>query len=533
MTAGRPDVIDLSFLRAFGRHPIISMDSRLRGPRTFLPDQAPRFDEHMKKCSILLTLSLNLLYPAFSAARAADPGVPPAAAGAGELRDIRDRLAVNLFARGELADAIIEAGLQNSLVKLTGREAYPDVRHALIGWITNNPDEAARTFYYLKDRRSGEAGPSVAVSYQMPSWKINPRFLELLRGVNSAAKNAAISDEEMSLAVHRLFEGEQARPEAGAPAGPAASVPGPAGRGAAISYADYRLDPARAERESRTLAVWFERVKAALEEAGPDAENENAYALRRRCFEETFSAYRSFALALSGLKGRNRITGEEAAGLEGLRRSLRKNLGVMDALFVMSRIDKEVRALPARSPGAEFLRTDAFRIKEALNAFLADLRANPESASYAALRLHELKKAFDFWNLRFIAHGRLSDLKNRMTGRGFSCVLDKLVFQYLSRFRPSAAYARLAAESAGRAAAVDAALDGVAAGDYEGAVLFAGGEKQPLAARILEAESEAARLEYYSGFNRRLQFFFWDVFVNPFGLAPGPNGASSGNKLLF
>jgi len=505
----------------------------------------------MKSGIVLLLLSFNLALPAFSEAPAGGFEIPPASVDGEELRDIRDRLSTSLFFKGELADSIIEAGLQDRLLKLSGRETYSEVRLGLIGWIKNDLDEAADLYFYLKNRGHEETKPQESISYKLPIYEINPHFLQLIQGVRRAAHDASISDEEMSLAEQRLFEAPQAQPEAYAPwmpsvagggprAGPSAAAAGArggaaalreAGNAGAIRYADYSLNPARVELESRALGGWFDSVKAALEAESADADK-GALAQRRGFFDETFFAYRNFVVELSGLKGRTKITGEEAARLEALRRSLRKNLGELETLSVMRRINKRAQTLPPLSPGAELLRTDARRIEEALQAFLADLRGNPESVKTAAGRLYELEKAFDFWLLRFSAHKRLSDLKGRITGREFSCVLDKLVFKYLFRFRPSAAYVRLEAGRAGSAAAIDASLEGVAAGNYEAAASFSG-EKRSLSGRILETESEAESLESYSRFNRRLQFFFWDVFVNPFGLAPGPKGISAANKLLF
>ena len=505
----------------------------------------------MKSGIILLLLTLSFFLPAFSEAPAGDFEVPPASVNGEELRDIRDRLATSLFFKGELADSIIEAGLQDRLLKLSGRETYSEVRLGLIGWIKNDPDEAANLYFYLKNRPTEEAKPPEDISYKLPTYEINPHFLELIQGVNRAAHDASISDEETSLAEQRLFEAPQARPEAyapwvpAAPDGPGASLSGGAakagggaaaqqraGSAGAIRYADYSLNPARVELESRALSGWFDSVKAALEAESPEADKEKDFVRQRGFFDETFFAYRNFVVELSGLKGRTKITGEEAARLEALRRSLRKNLGELETLSVMRRINKRARTLPPLSPGAEVLRADARRIEEALQVFLADLRGNPESVKTAAGRLYELEKAFDFWLLRFSAHKRLSDLKGRITGREFSCVLDKLIFKYLSRFRPSSAYVRLEAGRAGRAASIDVSLEGVAAGNYEAAASFSG-EKRSLSGRVLETESDAASLESYSRFNRRLQFFFWDAFVNPFGLAPGPKGISAANKLLY
>lgn len=509
----------------------------------------------MKRGFVLSILLLNFFFSAFMQVRAGEFEAPPASVNAEELRELRDRLSTSLFFKGELADLIMEAGLQDRLVKLTGRETRSEARLALLGWIRKDPDQAAKIYFYLKGRGPGAAAPPEAVSYAMPSWEINPHFLELIEGVNKAAKDAAMSEEELSLAAQRLFGGPQARPEDYTPwipgadagtrpfgpppapiaaiAGSSVPVPGPKGRGMAVNYAEYSLNPVRVERESRALGGWFENVKSAMEDELPAAGKEKRPAPGRRLFDETFAIYRNFVVALSGLKGRTKITREESVRLEALRRSLRKNLGELEALSVIRKLNKRAETLPADSPGAGALRADARRIEEVFKAFLAGLREDPENVSTAAGRLYELEKVFDFWTLRVSAHGRLADLKSRITNRGFSCVFDKLIFKYLSRFRPSAEYVRLEAAQALHAKAMEVSLEGVAAGDYETAAFFSGGEKRSLSVKIREAEAAASRLEAYSGFNRRIQFFFWDVLANPFGLAPGPGGICAGNKLAY
>ena len=487
----------------------------------------------MKNGMVLLIMLFIFSTPAVRWAGAEDFEVPPSSVNAEELRGIRDRLATSLFFKGELADNIIKSGLQNRLVGMTGRETYSEVRSALIAWIKTNPDQAANIYFYLESRQPGAGKPPEVINYQMPSWVINPHFLELVQGVNRVAKDAAITDEEMSLVAQRLFEAAQTQPEAYAPWIPNGAAAQGAGGAGSISYADYRLNPASVERERRTLGGWFENVKSAAEAEISGAGKEKSISPQRRILEETFSIYRDFLVALSGLKGRIKITREEAVQLEALRQSLRKNLGELETLSAMRKINERAQALPPLSPGSKILKDDARRIEEGFKVLLADLRGNPESVKSAGSRFYELKKVFDFWTLRFSAHGRLSDLKNRIAERRFSCVFDKFVFKYLSRFHPSADYARLAAGGDERSKALDISLEGVAAGDYETASFFSLGAKKSLSGNILEAERDAARLEAYSRFNRRIQFFFWDAFVNPFGLGPGPKGISARNNLLF
>jgi hypothetical protein len=152
--------------------------------------------------------------PAFAEVRAGNFEVPPSSVDAEELNAIRDRLMTGLFFRGELADAIIDAGLHDRVVKLTGRETLSEVRLALLDWIKKNPEEAAKLYFYIKGRPPTAARPPEVIDYKMPYWEINPNFLGLVQGLSGAAKDPAMSDEEMNLVAQRLFGGVQARPAA-------------------------------------------------------------------------------------------------------------------------------------------------------------------------------------------------------------------------------------------------------------------------------------------------------------------------------
>jgi len=489
----------------------------------------------MKSSIVSLILAPVFFFSFMPEVRADNFEVPAASVNSEELRGIRDRLAVSLFFRGELADKIIEAGLQDRLMKFTGQKTHSAVRLALLEWINKNHDEASRLYFYLRERRPSDAPPPEAIEYKLPSWQINPDFLGLVQGVNRVAGDAAAGDEELSLTAQRLFDSSQAPPEDSAPRLPEA-VGGARGAGrsaAGISYADYNLNTAGAERESRALGGRLESVKSSLGAGPAGGEKGEIHVSQRRIFDETFFLYRDFVVALAGLKGRAKITREEAGRLEALRRSVRKNLGELEALSVMREINRRAGAIPAGAPGAKALLADARLIEEAVKNFIAGLEKDPEKVKAAGPRLAELGKAFEFWTLKFSAHDRLVRLKGRIAGRGFSCVFDKLVFEYLVRFHPSADYVRLSASLAAKAGTIDVSLGGVAVGDYESAALFSGGGGGTLVEKIEEAEAEADRLESYSRFNRLLQFVFWDAFVNPLCLEPAPRGIAADNSFLF
>jgi hypothetical protein len=239
--------------------------------------------------------------------------------------------------------------------------------------------------------------------------------------------------------------------------------------------------------------------------------------------------YRNFVVYLSNLKGLKRISGTDAGRLEALRRDFRKKLSELEALSAQRRLEKQRAGLPDGAPGAAALRAEALSLEKAFDAFLAGLWSDPESVKYAGRKLYELENAGDFWAFRVLLHGRLLKLRSGITGRGYSCVWDKLVFGYLSRYFPSADYAAGAAALSASGRTLGTALEGVASG--EGAAAFLSGGGKSLLEQISGAEAGIARLRNYSRFNRIAQFIFWDALLNPLGLHPAGRGIGAGVKL--
>ena len=128
---------------------------------------------------------------------------------------------------------------------------------------------------------------------------------------------------------------------------------------------------------------------------------------------------------------------------------------------------------------------------------------------------------------------RLFELKTRIDGAGFNCVLDRIVFECLARIYPGADYVRIKKELAAEALNIAASLEGVAAGDYDRAALFAGGSRKDVFGKMEGIEYKLSRLSACSRFNSRLQFLFWDAFLNPGGLELAPRGVAARNKLLY
>jgi len=479
-----------------------------------------------------LFFALSFMFPAVHTAGAEEFHVPPASVASEELNGVRDRLLTVLFFRGELADRIIEAGLQDKLVNTAGLQTHSEVRLALLNWIYGHPDEAAKLYFYIRDRKPGEKMPSGPVNYTVSSWNLTKGFLELAGRAERAAADASMGDEEMSLIAQRLFEAAQAPPEEYAPLIPGGARDAGSGDGGpSVKYADYKLNAERVERERQALDKWFESLKARWEAAlALEAPGESPDPVRvRRLLEETFLLYRNFVVYLSNLKGLKRINGSDAGRLETLRRDFRRNLSELEALSAKRRLAKQMAGLPDGVPGAAVLRSDALTLEKAFDAFLAELWSDPESVKNAGRKLYELENAGDLWAFRVLMHRRLLKMKDGIAGRGYSCVWDKLVFGYLSRYFPSSGYAAGAAALSSRAGTLDAALEGVASG--EGAAAFLAGGGKPLLELVGGAEDGLARLRNYSRLNRIAQFIFWDALLNPLGLHPAGRVIGAGVRL--
>ena len=112
--------------------------------------------------------------------------------------EIRDRLQTSLFFRGELADRILEADMAGSLVDLGAVETNAEARAALLEWIRKNPDKAADLYFQLKDGlpAARETGPRTGGM----RWEYNPKFIELVKALNDAARNSAVSPDAPMLA---------------------------------------------------------------------------------------------------------------------------------------------------------------------------------------------------------------------------------------------------------------------------------------------------------------------------------------------
>jgi len=436
---------------------------------------------------------------------AADSATGPAAGQShAEYARLKDRIRISLFFRGELADKIMDAGLQKRLLKLSGLQSRASVREALLGWIKKNPDEAANLYFYLS--RSGSPGALPAeIKYSLHSWEITPRFLGLINALTAAAGNKKLADETLNLAAGRLFEGPQASPESPG-VEPGRSRTGEAGFFSGC--ADYRLNRAGLEREMLKLRGWTDALREGFKTSGESLEasrNIEAPSPRRRLLDETLAAYGAFAANVCALRSRSALTREESAGLEKERNYLRSKLAALTLLELAARVNGAARGL-----GGE----DAWLFEEAgvlSGSFEKAARNFEEGAAEPAeiaRVLPEAGRACAGFCVRASAARSLLKLRARLDAAGFSCLYDYLSCWFLERFYPETAYARARGAMAGRASVLSRArrrlkLAGLedTDGDLEGEISAFSGSLE-----IVEKASAA---------NRRAQFFLWGIFFRP------------------
>ena len=443
-----------------------------------------------KKLLLLLPLLCAPAAPGFSQPAPARAEAPADAAA------VRDKLASSLFARGELADKIIDAGLAERFISLEGLETNADARLALIEWIRLNPGRAANTWLGLKG-----SGGKVHTSIQTRemTWEFNPSFLAAIKALNAAAGSSSVSQEAMEMAARRLYGEAQLLDEA--PAVVFGGARGKGGAAARLDYADYRLDKAGLERELGRAGEW---LAAARPRDGRDAGG---------VYQAAFASYQDFVVAASALKGRAAISEREALRLEALRGRLRALLSAM-ALRARSSALQEAGAQLGGGAAAAGLLAELQAAAGKLEALAARAAAGEVDLAELAGLVNAGEDAFAKLYMRYTVYDALENLRRRAAGTGFSCFNDYAVYRLQAAFVPGAPYPRALAELAAAAAPLEAALAGAASGDISAvAGLDAAG-----------LERSAAAVAAYSAHNRAVQFFSWGIIFRPVELKvlPGP-----------
>lgn len=439
----------------------------------------------MKKIFLLLLCCLPAALPA------QEP--PPQNAAAEDAAAVASRLSTSLFARGELADKIMESGTAGEFVDMEGAETYSEARSRLLEWIKRHPAKAAETWLNLKGS-GGKVHTSIE-SRQM-SWTFNPAFIDAIKALNAAAGSSSVSREAMEMAARRMY-GDAGGEDVDVVLKDGGGARG-AGRGPfSGEYAGYRLNKGALGAELARAGGWMEAARVETERAGLG----NNYSA-------ALVVYQEFVVAASALKGREAMTAQESDRLERLRAALRISLGALALRARIAELARAAAALKASAgePGA----AEMLAALDAVQAELEALAARAESGAAGAREVAGLVNAsegkFAAAYLAFSAYDSLLGLKRRASPGGFSCLYDYAAYRYLAAFFPGTPYPKARAELAAAGGALDGALAKAGAGDLPGALA---------AADPARLEAAAAQLRSSSNFFRAAQFFGWGLFFRP------------------
>lgn len=485
----------------------------------------------MRAFALALLLAAAFAVPAAAQEPPAVPAAAPSPAPAGQdgtFEEVRDRILYSLFFRGEVADAIIGAGLAGDFVEAGEGEPYSEIRERMLYWIRSNPDEAARVYRKV---RSGAASAGGAMPHGLPAqfaadkeytFEISPHFVGLIRSLAAAAGDPRASDEDLAGAGRRLFEGLPADPDsyAGGAMRPGPPENGTAEDGASLINADFRLDKKALSASARRLGTWADSALKDLEQArGPRSDR------RAGLVKKAFADYRGLLAAASSVSGRERITAAEAERLERLRLSVRGGLSASSLLSAADDLDSMADLMEKRG------RPSSARRARLAAAELDGAGSRIESGKAAAGEISRLVHGGESLYLAASFGARaallLANMAETASVPRFSCLYDALADLYFRRTAPSSAYsrARLLLEGLGRAAPAAAGL--AERGDFEGAFSVlsdasgSGTGPESAASGFGEAMKLSAAV---SRANARAQYLAGGALLNPFGLEFGPAG---------
>ncbi len=439
---------------------------------------------------LLLALTLTVSAPA---AFAGD--VPEASAqdaGQEETSAVADRLATSMFFRGELADMIIDAGIEGRFVDMGGIETNAGAKSALLAWIRKNPAKAAAVYLDLK---GGGGAVHDSLETRRTTWEFNPAFIAAIKALNAAAGSSSVSKETLESAARRLYEGQQ--PEGEGPGGAVGGGNSGGNKFFSINYADYRLNKAGLEREVSQAGSWLGTVRGAgeAEKAGV-------------AYTAAFSVYSDLVVAASELKGRDAVTESESRNLEVMRLKLRSAMAVVSLRSRISALADAGASLEklGAAPGAKELRKSVDRLKDELGSYSARIEGGGVTLGGLGKIVNPAENDFAALYLKYSVYDGLVTLEKRVSGSGFSCLYDYAVYRYLSAFFPAAAYPRARAELKGAGTGLGAALLKAGSGDAAGAMAGLDLARLKAAADLVSSASS---------FNRGAQFFSWGLLFRP------------------
>lgn len=446
------------------------------------------------------------------------------------LDEIKNKILINLFFRGEVADGFIDAKLYEEILGDVSGKAYSEVREALIAWIYDNPDKAAEMYSNIYGRKFKKSLKTI--KYNSLKGKINPHFLQLIKSVNASAKDLSLDDESLTIAGKRLFEGLLIKPDY-------ANVHLPSFKPSQeneeaqeeFDFADFQLNQGVLERETKSISSWVSALKNTVEGKIYQEKSSVGYDKEkiRAVYINTFRLYKSFVVRVSSLKGRKNITAEESATLEKERLLLRKNLTTLQLLMEYGRLNSQTKVFNEKYPAFTFLSFDGEKtlneILKSINKIegesigLRELNLNMANI-YSIIENSTVKNNFYLW---LLAYKKNSDTMK------FSCVSDFLIFKFLKNLKPLPRYVVLKNQLKKDSAKIEEMLLKIKKGEeYE---MFALMLKESVnndggdIINMLKRMSESFRdVSDYSAANKRVQKLFFDIVFNPFKIYMDSDG---------
>ncbi|MFA5162417.1 MAG: hypothetical protein WC421_09235 [Elusimicrobiales bacterium] len=366
----------------------------------------------------------------------------------GKLGETASRLASDLMFAGELADAMMDSGDYGSYPGDVQGGDRAAIRQGIILWIRSHPQEAAQIYEREKRNRPArpEAAPPSSAQTSQPAsatgssmgpytvkklkWYLNTNFLNVSRTLIRDAANPSLSNEEASVAMRRLFEGQQIPADKsgavvlGLREAGSGAVSGGAARGGARSGGEkyeWRLNRAALEKERRSSAFNLEELRGQLrgdkarqaaalsglkadklladqdlmsralsmEQKGRSVEELLAeqFLAREKLLDRASARQAEFSSYAARFAGRDGLRGGEAASLERLRGASRDALA---GAAIAGRIDglrQEKAAVQAAAAVPAGLPKDMARAYAAAGGQLAGRGAEVEAAYRAVFSM--------------------------------------------------------------------------------------------------------------------------------------------------
>ncbi|MCG2725381.1 MAG: hypothetical protein L6420_03820 [Elusimicrobia bacterium] len=460
--------------------------------------------------------------------------------------EIKNKILIDLFFKGEVADGFIDANLYEEILGDSGKKTYSEAREALIIWINDNPDRAAKMYFDIYGRKSDQK--TIKFKYRNMSGRLNPHFLQLIKNLNDSAKNFLLDNESLSMAGRRLFEGLIVKPDyanVDLPSFAPREEGGYArdaeeerkGRG---DFADFKLNHNLLEKEIKTLSLWISTLKNNVEKKiyqekfSAEYDSERIRAL----YAKTFKQYKTFIVQASLLKGRENITDKESSELEKERLLLRKSLIALQLLMEYGRLNSQTKIFSEKYQDFAFLGFDSEKtlreILQLLDKIEQDGIGSRELNLRAAAVYSLAKNSFlknDFY-LGLIAFKKSAD------DIRFSCVYDFLIFTYLKTLKPLPDYVGIRNQLQRDCDKIEKLLFKIKNGEED--EIFAlmlqdknSGNAEEIIDTLKRMAEALKRLAEFSAANKKIQWIFWDVVFNPFKIYTDKDGKMKVKINLF